>query len=169
MAEPIEIIIRKGSGGEGTGFGVPGANANESSGRGTKMFTEGVDENQNLKRFTKAVVGFGLATLKRQITYSIGQYGNKTGNYIAQAEIQSGMEIFNNVLGIGTATIGGATMGGVPGAIAGFVISAANVAIGYNNQYQTLQTNIAKLNTYANIMQERSGNTYNNDSRGTYE
>lgn len=167
MAEPIEIIIRKGTGGEGTGFGVPGAKSEETFGRNTKFGTEGLEEDQGAKRFEKAAYAFALATLKRQISFSIGQYGNKTGNYITQSEMQLGIEIFNNVLGIGTATATGAIYGGIPGAIAGFAISAGSVAIGYSNQYQVLQTNITKLNTYANIMQERSGNTLNNNSRGT--
>lgn len=169
MAEPIEIIIRKGTGGEGTGFGVPGAKSEETFGRNTKMFTENIENKSEVRKVQIAAISFAVATLKRQIGFSIGQYGNKTGNYIKQDEIQLGMEMFNNILGVAGATAGGFMYGNVPGMIIAGAISAGSVAIGYSNQYQVLQTNIAKLNTYANIMQERSGNTYNNDSRGTYE
>ena len=169
MAEPIEIIIRKGTGGESTGFGVSGAKIEETSGRTTKFGTEGLEEDQGAKRFEKAAIGFALAALKRELNYSLSQYGNMTGNYIEQAEIELGLQMINNAITIGVSAIAGLKYGGVPGMIAGAVISTGSIVQGYVQQYRTLQTNITKLNTYANIMQERSGNIYNNDSRGTYE
>ena len=170
MAEPIEIIIRKGSGGEGTGFGISGATPGGPSRTGTDFGTEEakfLGQKTNADKAQAAAIAFGIATLKRQINYSISQYGNKTGNYIAQAEMELVMEGLNNALSIAGATALGFKSGGVAGAIIGAAISTSSIAIGYYNQYRTLQTNIAKLDTYANIMQERSGNTYNNDSRGT--
>jgi len=168
MAEPIEIIIRKGTGGEGTGFGIPGVSVKEVTGRTTGFGTESLpQQDENARRAEKAAIGFALAALKREISYSISQYGNMTGNYIQQAEIQLGMEMLNNVIAVGAGTIAGAKYGGIPGAVVGFAISAGSVATGYVNQWRTLQVNIAKLDTYANIMQERSGNSYNNGSRGT--
>lgn len=167
MAEPIEIIIRKGTGGEGTGFGVPGANVSENYGRTTKFGTESLSEDQGANRAEKAAIAFALASLKREIGYSISQYGNMTGNYIAQAEIELNIQAINNIASIIGSTIVGAKVGGAYGAITGFAIGATNIAVGYVNQWRTLQVNIAKLDTYSNIMQERSGNSYNNGSRGT--
>lgn len=168
MAEPIEIIIRKGTGGEGTGFGVPGANVSENFGRTTKFGTESLPEqNSDASKAEKAAIAFALASLKREIGYSISQYGNMTGNYIAQAEIELNIQAVNNIASIIGSTIVGAKIGGGYGAIAGFAIGATNIAVGYVNQWRTLQVNISKLDTYSNIMQERSGNANNNGSRGT--
>lgn len=166
MAEPIEIIIRKGSGGTGTGFGVAGADA-KSAERINPIGSETMPEDENVKRAEQAAIAFSLATLKRQINYEISQMGNRTGNYIAQAETELAMEMLGNVTTVAMATAAGAKYGGVPGAVAGFLISAGSIGIGYANQYRTLMNNIARLDTYANIMQDRSGNANNNGSRGT--
>lgn len=168
MAEPIEIIIRKGTGGEGTGFGIPGS-YQAGQGRTTAFGTEGLPENKAADRIQSATIIFALNSLRKQLNYELSQYGNKTGNYINQASIELGMEYLNNIMSIGMSAFAGFKFGGVPGAISMGAISAVNIGINYSNQYRTLQTNIAKLNTYSNIMQERSGNTLNNDSRGTYE
>ena len=90
-----------------------------------------------------------------------------TGNYIAQADIEMKINAITNAIGIGTATVMGGLHGGPLGAAVGFGISFGTSAINYNLQQRTLQTNIAKLDTYANIMRERSGNVDNNGSRGT--
>ena len=98
---------------------------------------------------------------------SIAQYGNQTGNYIAQAEMQVAMEGVNNILSVALATAAGFKYGQAPGAIIGAAIATGNIAINYFNQYRTLQTNIAKLDTYANKMRERAGTISSNGSRGT--
>jgi len=170
MAEPIEIIIRKGSGGEGTGFGIPNAGMNTPGGRSTAFGTEGgfLNEKQSGDKALIAMKAFALATLKKQIGYSIAQYGNMTGNYIQQAEIQLAMENINNISSLVGAGLIGLKTGGAAGAAVGIGIATANIGINYFNQFRTLMTNITKLDTYANIMQERSGGIYANDSRGTY-
>ena len=168
MAEPIEIIIRKGTGGIGTGFGEPAFNP---KGRDTKFGTEAEDflskNKQDGDKAIAAVIAFGIASMKREINYSIAQYGNQTGNYIAQAEMQVAMEGVNNILSVALATAAGFKYGQAPGAIIGAAIATGNIAINYFNQYRTLQTNIAKLDTYANKMRERAGTISSNGSRGT--
>lgn len=174
MAEPIEIIIRKGEGGTGTGFGIPGAELSSAAlNRGSMFGKEGEtflknNSQDDADRFNKSVIAFIIANTKRAINYGISQYGDMTGNYIQQAEFQLANEMLNNMLAIGGAFIGGTVKTGNPiiGAIAaGF--TAGSIGVGYGFQYQSLQRNIQKLDTYSNIMQERSGNTYNNGSRGT--
>lgn len=170
MAEPIEIIIRKGTGGEGTGFGIPGAQLSEqATGRSTSNnFKDPINYSLTGKQMAKTAFGLGLIAVKRSINYGISQYGNMTGNYIQQAEIELGLEHLNNISVVGLSIYAGAKLGGPVGAVIGGVTAGFNIGLNYQAQYITLQTNIAKLNTYSNIMQERSGNTYNNDSRGTY-
>jgi len=167
MAEPIEIIIRKGSGGEGTGFGVPSMKESDYSGRTTKMFTEGLPDKTSGNKATAAATAFALATLKKAIGYSISQYGNQTGNYIAQSDMELTMSYINTGMGITGSIAAGAIAGGAYGAIIAGVIAVGSTAINIGFQAKTLQTNISKLNTYANIMAERSGNINNDNSRGT--
>lgn len=167
MAEPIEIIIRKGQGGSGTGFGLSGM---QPEGRNTKFGTEfdalKAKDASDSKRLNAMVAAFALAQTKRAISYGISQYGNQTGNYIRQAEMQFGMQVFSTVSGIIGATVGAAIINpmlAVPTAL----IAVGSTGISLGMEARTLQTNITKLDTYANIMQERSGNTFNNGSRGT--
>lgn len=167
MAEPIEIIIRKGQGGSGTGFGLPGM---QPEGRTTKFGTEFDDlkakDAADSKRLNAMVAAFALAQTKRAISYGISQYGNQTGNYIKQAEIELAMNLGSRVMGIAGSIVGAAAINPML-AIPTAVIAIGGSAIDLGYQYRTLQTNITKLDTYANIMQERSGNTFNNGSRGT--
>lgn len=166
MAEPIEIIIRKGSGGEGTGFGIPGA----------KLSEQAIDNHNNSKKSEKdtlsqkAIVMMGLNFLKREILFGINQYNNMTGNYINQMNIEIAMEHIGNIHTIATSFVGGlALTGGNPiGGAVSALVAATGIAVNYGNKAIGIAGNIIKLNTYSNIMQERSGGVYANDSRGTY-
>ena len=171
MAEPIEIIIRKGSGGEGTGFGIPGMEQKDTEKQDTESPTFKL-----AKRSIIAIGSFALSTAKKAYNYGISQYGNITGNYIGQAEMEMQMELFNNASSVVMAGLLGAKAGSIVpgigtivGAVVGSGIAVANIGVNNYFKNQTLQTNIDKINTYANIMQERSGNMYNNGSRGTYQ
>lgn len=169
MAEPIEIIIRKGSGGEGTGFGVSGASG--SGGRNTNFGNEAdfLKQKTSGDAALKTAAGIALGALKRSINYGISQYGNLTGNYIAQADMELQLSRANDALSLASITIAGAKMGGGWGAIVGFAVGVINLGINYGQQVATLNTNVSKLNTYANIMQDRANGIYSNESRGTYQ
>lgn len=167
MAEPIEIIIRKGTGGEGTGFGVPGANVSENYG-GTN-FSEEKKSNNLVPAKALALSLYSLGLLKREISFGITQYNNMTGNYIKNAQIEVAMHFLNTAVNtVQSAVIGGIITGGNPvGIMLGIASSVINEGINTTNQVISLYGNILKINTYANIMQERSGNVNNNGSRGT--
>lgn len=172
MAEPIEIIIRKGTGGDGSGFGIAGSNESKAM-RGLGFGKEAEDflkkNEQSGNKMLAAATAAALATLKKSINYQISQYGNMTGNYIEQAEMQLTLSVVQDIGGVVGATATGAMAGGPVGAVIGAVVGTTNLIVNKSFEYRTLQTNVAKLNTYANIMQERSGNMYNNGSRGTYQ
>ena len=175
MAEPIEIIIRKGTGGEGTGFGIPGATPGgpsaEALSRGRGFGTEGQDllnkSASDNKKIQAMVTAFALSNMKRAIAYDISQMGNLHGTYIAQAEVELAVSQVTKLIGIGTSVATATAAGGIGMGIATGVIAVGSEAISISQQYRTLKTNIAKLDTYNNIMQERSGGTFSNGSRGT--
>lgn len=169
-AEPIEIIIRKGTGGTGTGFGIKGAEQSSSALQN--------EENNGLQDLYKqykrirnfSLVNFAIGAAKRELNYQISQYGNRTGNYIQQSDMQMLMQGFNDISSIiGTGFGAGMITSNAAIGIIAAAIQTANITIGYVNQYRTLQTNISKINTYANIMLDRSGNSLSNESRGTYQ
>ena len=173
-AEPIEIIIRKAGSNDTAGFGIGGGNVTQSPiGRNT---TFGSEESEFLKsqdnsgnKALAAAIAFASASLKRSISFSISQYGNQTGNYITQKQTEFAIEQVNMLAGIGMSIAAGFKVGGIWGAAIAGGISIASTGISLNQQYKVLQMNISKLNTQANIMLERSGNSLNNGSRGTYE
>ena len=174
MAEPIEIIIRKGTGGDATGFGIPGATPGGPSAaalkRGAGFGTEGQDlinkSNADSKKIVAMVSAFALSNIKRAIAYDISQMGNLHGNYIKQAEIELAISAISKASGIVMGSVSAGLIN--PGlGLATAVISVGSETVSAVQQYRTLQTNIAKLNTYSNIMQDRSGGTFANGSRGT--
>lgn len=174
MAEPIEIIIRKGTGGDATGFGIPGATPGgpsaEALSRGKGFGTEGQDllnkSASDSKKIQAMITAYALSNMKRAISYDISQMGNLHGTYIAQAET----ELAVSYLMKGTAAIVSTAVAGAINpalGIATAVMAVGSEAVSIVQQARTLKTNIAKLDTYNNIMQERSGGTFSNGSRGT--
>lgn len=102
------------------------------------------------------------------VNYSISQYGNLTGNYVAQRNMQVAQKVINNIISIGTAAIGGATIAGPWGAVIGAGLAITNQVISYG--YQTFGEYVSniKQNREINILRDRSGlNSYLDGSRGT--
>lgn len=102
------------------------------------------------------------------VNYSISQYGNLTGDYTAQKNLQRLMSVVNNVVSIGQAAVAGASVGGWIGAAIGASIAITNQVISYG--YQTFGEYVSniKQNREIDILRERSGlNSYLDGSRGT--
>lgn len=171
MAEPIEIIIRKGSGGEGTGFGIPSASPSGFSpeGRDTnfgKEMSNFLKNGQSGDKMMAMTTALALSSLKKSINYGISQYGNITGNYIQQAQAQYTFGIVSSIAQMGVTTAMAGALNPALG-VASAIVQVAGKTIDWGMQVNQLITSVTKLNTYANLMQERSGNSYNNGSRGT--
>lgn len=138
MAEPIEIVIRK---------------TQETSTQGTATKggekTPKKDENTTQKAIKTALVSAG----KNMASYGASQYGNITGNTIAQRQIDNALNIAGYV--------GQIAAGGWVGAI----------AVGVQLTTQALNTSIAtrKANQQAELLYQRSGNITIDGGRGTYD
>lgn len=138
MAEPIEIVIRKTQ--ETSTQGVIAQGDDK---------TPRKDESTTQKAIKTALVSAG----KNIASYGLSQYGNITGNTIAQRNIENALTIAGYV--------GQIVAGGWIGAI----------AVGAQLTTQALTTSIAtaKANQQAELLYQRSGNITIDGGRGTYD
>ena len=158
MAQPIEIIIRQGGqGGLPESVSVPATIDNTSSSKTIKSKKESKSGNA----LGYAFYDIAKTQLTTIINHSISNYGNMTGDYIGQQNI-------NTYLGIGMDFVGIALAGVAGGAIG---MLAATVGFSVKKGLSVYDEYIAinKQNTQASFMRERSGNSLNNGSAGTYE
>lgn len=138
MAEPIEIVIRK----------TQETSTQESVAKSGDK-TPKKDENTTQKAIKTALVSAG----KNIASYGVSQYGNITGNTIAQRNI-------DNLLTV-AGYVGQIAAGGWVGAIAVGVQLTAQIS---NNFIAA-----TKANQQAELLYQRSGNITIDGGRGTYD
>ena len=138
MAEPIEIVIRKTQETSTQGSAVKGGEKEPKK-----------DESTTQKAIKTALVNAG----KNIASYGVSQYGNITGNTIAQRQIDDAI----NVAGY----VGQIAVGGWVGAI----------SVGVQLTTQALNNTIAtrKANQQAELLYQRSGNITIDGGRDTYD
>lgn len=100
-----------------------------------------------------------VRTGKSIVTYNLSNVGIRTGNYIAQEQINQAVEIIGDIASIGVGIAAGGPVGGLI-AIAGITTKQIFSAISYEEDIRHQNINSAYL-------AERSGNTHKNGSRGT--
>lgn len=138
MAEPIEIVIRKTQ--------DTSTQGNVSSGGDQ---TPKKDESTTQKAIKTALVSAG----RNIASYGLSQYGNITGNTIAQRNIENAL----NIAGY----IGQIAVGGWVGAIA---VGVQLTTQAFNNSIAT-----TRANQQAELLYQRSGNITIDGGRGTYD
>lgn len=165
MAEPIEIIIKQGgTGGDGFGSGTGGAVGNKPSSaalsRGKGLFQE--EDNLVANAVVDAqIVSALIGQVKSSISFGISSYGNMTGDYVGQQRMNETLSIIGDLTTIGLATWKFGS--------AGLIASGIVVTVNKGMQIINWKTDVAKQNTEASFARERSGNSLNNRSAGTYE
>lgn len=136
MAEPIEIVIRKS--GE-TFYQAQTPSATSKGGKGSSSVTQ--------KAMNTALVNAG----KQIVSAGINQYGNLTGNTLANKQLDNATQVAGYV--------GQIIAGGMIGVIAvGTQLGVQGIANYVNRQ---------KSNQEAQMLYERSGNVTINGGRGT--
>lgn len=135
MAEPIEIVIRKS--GE-TAYQPQTTTAGESAKKG---------QSATQKAVNTALVNAG----KRMVSAGIQQYGNLTGNTLANKQLDTATQVAGYV---GEILVGG-------------WIGAISVATQVGAQGISNFTQRQRSNQEANMLRERSGNITINGGRGT--
>ena len=138
MSQPIEIVIRKTQ--------ETSSQKTTSSVKSEKK-TKGEDIKDRV--VTTALISAG----KSIASYGLRQFGNITGNTIAQRNV-------NNFLNVAS-YVGQIAAGGWVGAIA--------VGIQITTQANDININKEKANQQANLLYQRSGNVTIDGGRGTYD
>lgn len=99
---------------------------------------------------------------KQYVNYSIGNIGNFTGNYQAQRDTEAAVNVVNEVIGIGVATLGAFVQfgPGPSGAAAAAIVAATAISTkGVNMllQEKSIQFENKKVNRNIDIMRNRIG------------
>lgn len=136
MAEPIEIVIRK---------------TQETS---TQRQTETAKKPTSDVSISQKAVNTALINAGKQIaSYGLAQYGDLTGNTIAQRRINEALTMAGYVTQI--------AVGGWVGAIA----VGTQIGLGAVSNYTATE----KANQEANLLYQRSGNATIDGGRGTHD
>ena len=170
MAEPIEIIIRQGgqngaglTGSFGGGVGVGSQNVSSRMGAFNQLMGNTSPGDGLFKNFdvvSKEIVDYLKGNVKQAISYSISQYGDMTGNYIGQRQIQNVMSVTGDMIGV--------VMAGVKLGAPGLAVAIAAKTVSASMQLRSFIIDVKKQNIQAEFMRERAGSTLGSGSRGTY-
>ena len=170
MAEPIEIIIRQGGAGGSLnyGSGSGGSLGARRSGARMEAFNQlmGNDEPGSglLKNFTaidKEIIDYLKGNAKQAIMYGISQYGDMTGDYVGQRQIQNAISAAGDMIGI--------AMAGIRYGAVGLAVALSAKTVSTSMQLRSFIIDVKKQNIQAEFMRERAGSTLGSGSRGTYE
>lgn len=127
------------------------------------------DEDSALKRYAEHEL-FHLVkgTATKAVNFSINNIGNFTGNYIQQQEVNEVKQGISGLVSIGFSTLAGAKLGGLPGAIVGFVVGVGSIVVDTVFDDISNRAQNSKNNFEISMLRERVGlNTIYDGSRGT--
>lgn len=105
---------------------------------------------------------------KQAVTYTIGNIGNFTGDYVTQQHVSDAMHVLNFVMDIGTAAGAGAASGGWVGAAVGVALTITSKGITMGQEAYASWVEGARQNRDIAQLRSRAGlNSTNNGNRGT--
>lgn len=93
---------------------------------------------------------------KQMINYSLGNIGNFTGDYNAQAEVNAALSATNSLKSIAIGAMAGATFG-IPGMIIGGATVAASQLINFGLQMHSQKIEVRKQNYNIQQLRQLSG------------
>lgn len=160
MSNPIKIVI---SSGNQTGR----SESIDSNNQFLDPMSKDADSGQTIARSAVAgqLIGAAVNAAKRTISYGLSMYGDYTGDYVKQAQIDNALEIGSTILGIGASIVGGAVVGGPVGAIVSGVVAVANTAVNEILKVNTYNLNLAKQNAVASFNSSRIGRILTDGNR----
>ena len=127
-------------------------------------------EENPLKKFaTHKFFNMIESQAKQAISYTIGNIGNFTGDYVKQAQVQNSMEIINSMIGLATSAYAGFKLtGSVAGALIAVGTQMISTGISRGEQLYAGYVENARQNRAIAQLRTRAGlNSSNNGSRGT--
>ena len=107
----------------------------------------------------------GLNTVKQGFNYAKSNYGNFTGDYIAQQKIDNAFSKVSTLASVGGSIAAGAAVGGVPGAVVGAIVSGVSLVSNFIQNEITYNLNLSKANRQANFNSQRIGAILINGNR----
>ena len=105
-------------------------------------------------------------TAKTLGKFATTQYGNFTGNYVAQRKIDNALSITEGLISLGSSVVTGAMAGGWIGALVSAVTYATNITIGQIQSSFQYSQQISRTNAIANYNSQRIGSILTNGNRG---
>lgn len=166
----LDILITNNAGGRGS---TPNANGNSTNqpattgGNTATAATRDTSVKQTMASvYVHRVYSIAASTAKSMARFSISQYGDMTGDYLGQKKIDNAISLAETMISIGTTTIMGAMSGGIPGAVFGFIASAASVGVSAYQANKEFEKNITRANNAANYNAQRIGSILVNGNRG---
>ena len=126
------------------------ATSNVIEGHGTKSMFQSVAMHQ--------LVSNTVNLAKSMIVDSVSMYGDMTGKYREQSEIENVFKIASGVTSFGTGLAAGAAVGGVAGFAVAAVVKTANLVYTQVKNNIAYSHSIVKSNITANFNSQRIGN-----------
>ncbi|MCR5112733.1 MAG: hypothetical protein K6A63_02220 [Acholeplasmatales bacterium] len=91
------------------------------------------------------------------IKFSLSNYGDFTGDYLAQEKINNTLAMLNTAMSFGSNIVGGAMVAGVPGAIVGGIVSGIQLGTTLAQNIISANLSAAKSNYAAQANANRLG------------
>lgn len=108
------------------------------------------------------------SSMTRATMYQLSNIGNFTGNYIAQTNINNGLQGINALKGIVMSGVAGFQVGNVMGALMGVSLSLINTGVGGLLNMNSLMVQNKQTNYEIAQLRDRAGlNALKDGSRGT--
>lgn len=140
MSEPVRVLITTGNNSQESSQSNPSSQNNEAS--GVLSSNGGILKTLGAKRLISA----SLAVGKQLANNYISQYGDRTGDYTQQQQLEN-MYAVGNQMASSTLTVGaGFFMGGTPGLFFGLGLTATNMIIDAINTEKRAKMNNDRTN-----------------------
>lgn len=110
----------------------------------------------------------GLNIAKQSVNFFVSNYGNITGDYQTQEQLNYNLSLLQSALTIGGSAIAGFMWGGPVGAVVGLSLGVLTQVVKYGFENYERYIEQQKSNYETAILRARSGlDSINNSSRGT--
>lgn len=105
-----------------------------------------------------SLISSGVNITKQIVTDSVSMYGDLTGNYREQNDIENSFKILQGISGVGKSVTGGAVVGGVGGAVVTGVVTVGTTVYSNYRAQRNYSNSLVKQNIQANFNSQRIGN-----------
>ena len=154
MAEIREVVIKiTGEGGS--------SSEKKSSPKSSPKTNEKIQDVSTIDPATMVLLAQAFDTIKNEfiseVNYSINKHFSLTDDYITQRNLSVAKNVGGRVLAMGSTIIAGASVGGVPGAIIGAVVSMVQLGVDIYQNYDQANIQVKQQNAQLDFTRQRAG------------